>query len=120
MNTILFNMRDELIRVNLSHVVYFEADGNYTQVYFEYGQKVAILYSLAKLEVILDEKLRGQKQPFIRIGRRFIINSLFVFQINILKQRLVLTNFSSSNLFTLSVSKEALKNLKKLYAKNNI
>ena len=29
MDTLLFNMRDELIRVSLRHVVYFEADGNY-------------------------------------------------------------------------------------------
>lgn len=115
MNTLLFNTRDELIRVSLSHVVYFEADGNYTQIFFDKGQKSTILYSLTKLETLLDEKLRGKKQPFIRIGKRYIINSAFVFQINVLKQRLVLTNFDTSNVFTLSVSKEALKNLKDLY-----
>ena len=110
-----FNTRDELIRVSLRHVVYFEADGNYTQIFFENGQKVIILYSLAKLEALLDEKLRGKKQPFIRIGKRYIINSASVFQINTLKQRLVLTNFDTSNVFTLSVSKEALKTLEELY-----
>lgn len=115
MNMLLFNTRDELIRVSLRHVVYFEADGNYTKVFFENGQKTNILYSLTKLEALLDEKLRGQKQPFVRIGKRYIINSAFVFQINTLKQHLVLTNFDTSNIFTLSVSKEALKNLKDLY-----
>ena len=35
----------------------------------------------------------------------------------ILKQKLFLTNFLSPQIFTLSVSKEALKNLKELYTK---
>ena len=115
MNTLLFNTRDELIRVSLRHVAYFEADGNYIHMFFINGQKSSILYSLAKLETLLDEELKGEKQPFIRIGKRYIINSAFVFQINVLKRRLVLTNFETSNIFTLSVSKEALKNLKDLY-----
>lgn len=119
MDTLLFNTRDELIRVSLRHVVYFEADGNYTQIFFENGQKVTILYSLAKLEALLDETLRGKKQPFIRIGKRYIINSSSVFQINTLRQRLVLTNFNTSNVFALSVSKEALKSLKELYTQTN-
>ena len=67
---LLFNTRDELVRVSLRHVIYFEADGNYTQIFFKNGQKVTILYSLAKLEALLDETLRGKKQPFIRIGKR--------------------------------------------------
>lgn len=115
MDTLLFNTRDELIRVSLRYVVYFEADGNYTQIFFENGQKAIILYSLVKLESLLDEKLRGRKQPFIRIGKRYIINSACVFQINTLLQKLVLTNFDTSNVFTLSVSKDALKSLKDLF-----
>ena len=115
MDMLLFNTRDELVRVGLRHVVYFEADGNYTQIFFKNGQKVTILYSLAKLEALLDETLRGKKQPFIRIGKRYIINSASVFHINTLRQRLVLTNFDTSNVYTLSVSKEALKSLKELY-----
>lgn len=111
MDMLLFNTRDELVRVGLRHVVYFEADGNYTQIFFKNGQKVTILYSLAKLEALLDETLRGKKQPFIRIGKRYIINSASVFQLNTLRQRLVLTNFDTSNVYTLSVSKEALKSL---------
>lgn len=111
MDMLLFNTRDELVRVSLRHVVYFEADGNYTQIFFKNGQKVTILYSLAKLEALLDETLRGKKQPFIRIGKRYIINSASVFHINTLRQRLVLTNFDTSNVYTLSVSKEALKSL---------
>ena len=119
MDTFLFNTRDELIRVSLKHVIYFEADGNYTHVFFENGQKATLLYSLANIERLLDEKLSGKTQPYIRIGKRYIINSTRVFQINTLRQQLTLTNFDTSNVFTLSISKDALKNLKELYTQNN-
>ena len=115
MEILLFNTRDELLRVSLKHVVYFEADGNYTHIYFTNGTKATLLYSLAHMEQLIDEKLRGKVQPFIRIGKKYIVNSSCVFQINTLKQKLILTNFDTSRLFTLSVSKEALKNLKDLY-----
>lgn len=115
MDTLLFNTRDELVRVSLRHVVYFEADGNYTHIFFANGQKASVLYSLAKLETLLDEKLQGKKQPFIRIGKKYIINSTCVFQINTLKHKLILANFDTSNVFSISVSKEALKSLKELY-----
>lgn len=115
MDTLLFNTRDELVRVSLRHVVYFEADGNYTHIFFANGQKASVLYSLAKLETLLDEKLQGKKQPFIRIGKKYIINSACVFQINTLKHKLILANFDTSNVFSISVSKEALKSLKELY-----
>ena len=115
MEILLFNTRDELIRVNLKHVVYFEADGNYTHIYFTNGARATLLYSLANMENLIDEKLRGKVQPFIRIGKRYIINSSCVFQINTVKQKLVLTSFDTPHLFTLAVSKEALKSLKELY-----
>lgn len=117
MEILLFNTRDELLRVSLRHVVYFEADGNYTHIYFSNGAKATLLYSLSKMEKLIDEKLKGKTQPFIRIGKRFIVNSSCIFQINILQQKLVLTNFDTPQLFTLTVSKEALKSLKDLYAK---
>ena len=119
MDTLLFNTRDELVRVSLKHVVYFEADGNYTNIYFENGQKVTLLSGLGNIERLLDEKLRGKIQPYIRIGRQYIVNSARIFQINTLRQKLVLTNFDTPNVFTLSVSKEALKSLKELYTKSN-
>lgn len=117
MEILLFNTRDEMLRVSLKHVVYFEADGNYTHIHFSNGAKATLLYSLSKMEQVIDEKLKGQLQPFIRIGKRYIVNSSCIFQINILKQKLLLTSFDTPQLFTLTVSKDALKSLKDLYTK---
>ena len=115
MEILLFNTRDELIRVSLKHVVYFESEGNYSNVYFSNGVKATILYSLANMEKLIDEKLRGKIQPFIRIGKRYIVNSSCIFQINTLKHQLILTNFDAPQVYILSVSKEALKKLKEIY-----
>lgn len=112
---LLFNTRDELTRVNLTDVIYFEADGNYTHIVFSNGCKVMLLIGLSKIEHLIDGVLKGQVQPFIRIGKRYIVNSGAIFQINVLKQKLLLTNFKTPRVFTLSVSKEALRNLKNLY-----
>ena len=49
------------------------------------------------------------------IGKKYIVNSSCIFQINTLKQRLILTSFDTPLLYTLAVSKEALKSLKELY-----
>ena len=110
-----FNTRDELTRINLNDVAYFEADGNYTHIMLSNGCKATILISLSAIEHLIDNELKGQVKPFIRIGKSYIVNSSFIFQINVLKQKLVLTNVVSSHVFTLNISKEALKNLKDLY-----
>ena len=80
MDTLLFNTRDELLRVSLKHVVYFESDGNYTNIFFSNGTKATLLYSLSNMELQINEKLTGMPQPFIRIGRQYIVNSSYIFQ----------------------------------------
>ncbi len=112
---LLFNTRDELTRVNLNEVAYFEADGNYTHICFSNGCKTTILVSLGGIEHLIDNVLKAQVKPFIRIGKSYIVNSAFIFQINVLRQKLLLTNFKTQNVYTLSISKDALKKLKELY-----
>lgn len=116
-NTLLyFQTRDELVKVDLSKVIFFESDGNYTNVNFANGCKATVLMSLTDLEELIDSKITTQRKPFIRVGRKFIINSSYIFHINILRQRLVLTNCLDSTIYTLTVSKEALRNIKNLYS----
>ena len=119
METLLFNTRDELLRVSLRHVVYFEADDNYIHIYFSNGTIATLLCTLSNMELLINEKLEGKLQPFIRIGKRYIVNSSCIFQINTLKKKLILTCFNAPQLYTLSVSKEALKNLKDLFVAQN-
>ncbi len=114
--TLFFNTRDEMIKVKLDRVAYFEADSNYCHVYFINGARATLLTSLINIETLLKERFRGDEPMFIRIGKRYIVNRQYIFQINVQRQKLVLSDLTSPNVMEISVSKEALRNLKQLYA----
>lgn len=113
--TLYFNTRDEMIRVKLERVAYFESDSNYCNVVFINGNKATLLTSLINLEDLLTKQFKSDASMFIRIGKRFIINKNFIFQINVQRQKLILSDFVSLNIIELNISKDALKNLKNLY-----
>ena len=114
-NILLFSTRDELTRIRLERVMYFEADPNYTKVVFSNGVTATLLTSLVHLEKLIAGVLIEKNSIFVRIGKRYIINSAYLFQINVLRQRLVLSDLASPYTATLSVSKDALRKLKALY-----
>ncbi len=114
-NVLLFSTRDELTRIRLERVMYFEADANYTKVVFSNGVTATLLTSLVHLEKLIAGVLIEKNSIFVRIGKRYIINSAYLFQINVLRQRLVLSDLASPYTATLSVSKDALRKLKALY-----
>lgn len=116
--TLFFNTRDEMIKVRLERVAYFEADSNYCHVIFINGAKATLLTSLINIEGLLTECFKGDNPMFIRIGKRYIVNKQYIFQINIPRQKLILTDYISSTILEISISKEALKNLKQLYIAN--
>lgn len=111
----LFSTRDELTRIRLERVMYFEADANYTKVVFSNGVTATLLTSLVHLEKLIAGVLIEKNSIFVRIGKRYVINSAYLFQINVLRQRLVLSDLASPYTATLSVSKDALRKLKALY-----
>lgn len=113
--TLFFNTRDELVRVRLEKVAYFEADSNYCHVVLINGTKATLLTSLVNIEKLLSEKFSEKAATFVRIGKKFIVNVQYIFQINVLKQRLILSDYSTPGTLEISISKDALKNLKKLY-----
>lgn len=114
--TLYFNTRDEMIKVKLDRVAYFEADSNYCHVVFINGVKATLLTSLVNIEELLTERFKGDNPMFIRIGKRYIVNKQYIFQINIQRQKLILSDYIMPNIFEISISKEALKNLKQLYS----
>lgn len=116
--TLFFNTRDEMIKVKLERVAYFEADSNYCDVIFINGAKATLLTSLVNIEQLLTERFKGDNPMFIRIGKRLIVNKQYIFQINIPRQKLILTDYVSPSVLEISISKEALKNLKQLYTSN--
>ncbi len=117
--TLFFNTRDEMIKVKLDRVAYFEADSNYCHVMFINGAKATLLTSLVNIEKLIAERFCGDNPLFIRIGKKYIVNQQHIFQINVLRQKLILTDYDSPTVLEISISKDALKNLKQLYSSNS-
>lgn len=110
---IYFNSRDKLIRLDTQKIVYFEGDGNYTYIVTANKQKVCITMNLSHTEDALAAQLGNNANHFMRIGKRFIVNMNYIFQIDILKQMLMLSDCEHF-LYQIPVSKEALKTVKEL------
>ncbi len=108
---LIFNSRDELLRIDVERIVYFEADGNYTYIVTCNKLKSAICMNLGQMEEVLAQRLKEKKSLFARIGKKYIVNLGFIYKINPLKKQLVLSDFSNFT-YQLEVSREALKKLK--------
>lgn len=111
---LFFNTRDEFYRVDYSKIIYFEGDGNYTNFMLSNGQKGTVLMNLSQMQKVLSDSLREDAQIFARLGKRFIINLTHVYRIEVLRQRLTLSD-ASTFAYQLPVSKDALKKLKDMY-----
>lgn len=111
MNHIIINLRDQLLRIEIARIVYFEADGNYTKVVMANKLKSEFPLSLANMEKALSTQLGEDANTFMRVGKRFIINRRYIYDVNISKQHLVLTDFSLFA-YRLPISKAALRSIK--------
>lgn len=110
---IFFNSRDELLRIDISKIVYFEADGNYTNIVMVNKLRAAVCMNLGEMERAIADQIGDDARIFMRIGKRFIINMRYVYSINVLKQQLVLSDYDHFA-FQVSISKDALKKMKDL------
>lgn len=108
------NSRDEFFRVDISKIVYFESDGNYTNIILNNKIKTTISMNLAQMQEILNENLKDRAGMFARIGKRHIVNLTYVYQIAILRQKLVMSDGENFE-YQISVSKDALKKLRDMY-----
>lgn len=116
---IIFNTRDELIKVDIDKMIYAMAEDNYVHLFFRNGQSVMVTTTLQSLEqLILSVIAKNKKGVYTRIGRKYIVNNSYIMQINTLKQQLVLSDMDVVKPITLNVSKEALKVLKSTIIEN--
>lgn len=113
MSYVLFNSRDELVKLSIADIVYFEADGNYTKVVTANKLTSVLCMNLGQMEAALAKQLGDNATVFIRVGKRFIINRKFIYKINVHSQALVLTDFHRFA-FRVPVSKDALRKMKQL------
>jgi len=106
------NTRDELMMVDLRKVVYFQANGNYTEFMYICGEKHLVSFGLSKIEESIRLSWRANTpSPYARVGRSLIVNTHYLSEISVIRQRLVLGDCDGHSV-TLKVSKPLLKRFK--------
>ncbi|MDE6551372.1 MAG: hypothetical protein K2K98_00215 [Muribaculaceae bacterium] len=115
MNIICINTRDELNLIDLDLVACINASGNYSNVMYIDGNKLMVSVGLSQFEAIIKDAYRKQNMAntFVRLGRSVIVNNRYLSQINILKQKLTLSD-RGTHAYQLSVPKNLLKSYKEL------
>lgn len=111
---LIISNSNELVRVKPERVVYVESDGNYSTMMLHDKTELVFTMNLAHCQQLMEEQLGKEAKTFIRIGKQLIVNSAYIFKVNVNKQQLIMSNTELNQAFTLQASKEALKQLKAL------
>lgn len=120
MKKICLNNRDEMIMLFVDNIAYIMADGNYTKICYIGGMTTVLSFGISKVETLVSASYAdGEVCPFVRLGRSVIINQWFLYDINVLKQHLVLSD-CIKNTITLKLPKPLLKKYKELVSKSTI
>lgn len=106
------NSRDELLIIDLEKVAFFQANGNYTQMNYILGESRLLTLGLSKVEELIRLTWPADRpSPFIRLGRSLIINQTYLTEINVLRQKLSLSDRGTHS-YSVSVPKPLLKEYK--------
>jgi DNA-binding LytR/AlgR family response regulator len=87
---LMIKTRDELLRINIEHILYFEADRNYTKLLLSEGIQFTFAVNIGKVEEMLETQLSDADTTLIRVGKSYILNKKHILQINLPKQKLLL------------------------------
>lgn len=113
---LIIKTRDELLRIRIGQILYFEADRNYTKLLLSHGIQFTFAINIGKIEEILEKQVAGSNKILIRVGKSHIINKNHVLQINIPRQKLLLLT-AEGKPRELIISKDPLKALKDSFEK---
>lgn len=107
-----------LVRVRSVDIAYVTSDGSYSTMVLTGGKKHVFSFNLSAFEKLLEAQLGTGAQVFIRLGKSLIINSAYIYCINITQQTVTLSVPDAEREFELTASLDALKALKKLIENN--
>ena len=108
---LIIKTRDELLRIRIGQILYFEADRNYTKLLLSSGIQFTFAINIGKIEEILGKQVEGVGKILMRVGKSHIINKNHILQINLPKQRLLLLTEEGKGKEVV-ISKDPLKVLK--------
>lgn len=116
---LFLNSRDELLRLDIHNIVYFEADGNYTNIISANKLKGVVCANLAQMQKMLSERLKEGASVFARVGKKYIINLSHIYAINTVRQYVILSD-GATFAYQLNIGKDALKELKHIMIEKSI
>jgi DNA-binding LytR/AlgR family response regulator len=87
---LMIKTRDELLRIKIEDILYFEADRNYTKLLLSAGIQFTFAVNIGKVEEMLAVQLSEPNTVLIRVGKSHIVNKHYILQINLPKQKLLL------------------------------
>jgi len=108
---LMIKTRDELLRIKIGQILYFEADRNYTKLLLSNGIQFTFAINIGKIEELLEKQVSGSNDMLVRVGKSHIINKTHILQINLPKQKLLLLT-QEEKPRELIISKDPLKQLK--------
>ena len=112
----MIKTRDELLRIKIGQILYFEADRNYTKLLLSNGIQFTFAINIGKIEELLEKQVSGSNDMLVRVGKSHIINKTHILQINLPKQKLLLLT-QEGKPRELVISKDPLKQLKEALEK---
>lgn len=101
--------QSELVRVRTDEIAYVQADGNYSDLYLFNGKSHKMTFKLHFFNETFEQL---HNNMFVRVGRSLIVNKKYIYIINLIEHKLVLSGKDLRGEFTLKASKEALADLK--------
>ena len=108
---IIISKGTELVRVPADCLMYVSSDGNYSNLVTSDGRSRIVTFQLGQIEDVINDQLGDDVMIFLRLGRSLIINTEYIYLVDVAKQLLILSDFHGS-FHELSASKEVLAKLK--------
>lgn len=112
--TVIISNTNELVRMRAERIIYVQSDGNYSTFVLNDKTEQVFTMNLARSMDVLEQQLGREAQRFIRIGKSLIVNSQYIYRVNVQRQHLVMSDLTENQAFTLQASREALRQLKSL------
>lgn len=103
--------RDELVRIVPEDILYIESDKNYSDVHLIWGEIRTFALQLGEMEELIENKLPESGCNFLRIGKKLIINGIYLSKLKP-REQLVLLMDRDGKYYSLVAACEAVRELK--------
>lgn len=111
MKHLIISKGTEFLRIPPERLVFISSDGNYSTITTLDNRNRLVAFQLGHLEDLIGDQLGDEGSIFLRLGRSLIVNTQYIFHIDIAKQELILSDCAGCY-HELSASREVLIKLK--------